>query len=164
MNIKICMICCFILLSTSLSGCLSEDEEELTEFPSFNLSDEQGKSHENSNYEGQPFVAYFSASWCSHCKPVLEALDDIVPSGQLLVFNKDPREEYSDMNEWKDRMEEELERELYHPFIHAPPLSQSLNVTGIPTMFFVNSDGLIENSMSGIKDKETIEEYWYDLD
>lgn len=35
--------------------------------------------------------------------------------------------------------------------------------TGIPTMFFVNSDGLIESSMSGIKNKSIIEAYWNDL-
>jgi hypothetical protein len=27
-------------------------------------------------------------------------------------------------------------------------------------MFFVNSDGMIEHSLSGIIDKETIETYW----
>ena len=60
-------------------------------------------------------------------------------------------------------MESELERNLSHPFIHAPPLSESLNITGIPTMYFVSSDGMIEHSMSGIKDKETISTYWNDL-
>lgn len=152
-----------VLVSGSLSGCLSSDEEELDEFPSFSLVDEQGIEHKNTNYDGAPYVAYFSASWCSHCKPVLQALDDTIPEGQLLVFNKDAREEYSDMNEWKDRMESELERDLFHPFIHAPPLSESLNVTGIPTMFFVDSDGYIIHSLSGVKDKPTIEAYWNDL-
>ena len=163
MRIKKCITMAIILLATTLSGCLSSDGNELEEFPSFSLSDEQGNVHENSNYSGLPYVAYFSASWCSHCKPVLQALDDTIPNGQLIVFNKESSEEYSDMNEWKDRMESELERNLSHPFIHAPPLSQSLNVTGIPTMFFVNSDGMIEYSMSGIKDKETIETYWDEL-
>lgn len=143
-----------------MSGCLSSDQEELEEFPTFSLADEQGIVHENSNYSNAPFVAYISASWCSHCKPVLQALDDTIPEGQLIVFNKESREEYSDMNEWKDRMESELERNLSHPFIHAPPLSQSLEVTGIPSMFFVNSDGMIQYSMAGLKDQPTIERYW----
>ncbi len=163
MKIKKCVILTLVILSAGLSGCLASDEDELEEFPTFSLSDEQGNVHENSDYDGEPYVAYFSASWCSHCKPVLQALDDTIPAGQLIVFNKEPREEYSDMNEWKDRMESELERNLSHPFIHAPPLSESLNITGIPTMYFVNSDGMIEHSMSGIKDKETISTYWNDL-
>ena len=163
MRIKKCITMAIILLATTLPGCLSSDGNELEEFPSFSLSDEQGNVHENSNYSGLPYVAYFSASWCSHCKPVLQALDDTIPNGQLIVFNKESSEEYSDMNEWKDRMESELERNLSHPFIHAPPLSQSVNVTGIPTMFFVNSDGMIEYSMTGIKDKEAIETFWDEL-
>ncbi|GIR00511.1 MAG: hypothetical protein CM15mP9_2140 [Methanobacteriota archaeon] len=112
-------------------------------------------------YVGEPFVAYFSATWCTHCKPALGALDDTVPSGQVLIFNKDPNDE--DMQEWKDNMESELERSLNHPFIHAPELSESLEVTGIPTMFFVNSDGNIKHTMVGIKDQSTIELYWNDL-
>ena len=151
------------MILANLSGCLSSDEEELEEFPSFSLADEQGNNHTKNDYVGSPFVVYFSASWCNHCKPALGALDDTVPEGQLLVFNRDPRDEYSDMNEWKERMESELERNLSHPFIHAPPLSQSLNVTGIPTMFFVNSDGMIENSLTGAKDTQAIEDYWNEL-
>ena len=160
MKIKKCITLAIILLSATMPGCLSSDDNELEEFPSFSLSDEQGNLHENSNYSGLPYVAYFSASWCNHCKPVLQALDDTIPIDQLIVFNIESREEYSDMNEWKDRMESELERNLSHPFIHAPPLSKSVNVSSIPTMFFVNSDGMIEQSLSGIIDKETIETYW----
>jgi len=158
-----CTILTLVMILANLSGCLSSDEEELEEFPSFSLADEQGNNHTKNDYVGSPFVAYFSASWCNHCKPALGALDDTVPEGQLLVFNRDPRDEYSDMNEWKERMESELERNLSHPFIHAPPLSQSLNVTGIPTMFFVNSDGMIENSLTGVKDTQAIEDYWNEL-
>ena len=160
MNLTKSAVLALIIISASISGCLSSDEKELEEFPSFSLSDEQGNVHNNSNYSGTPFIAYFSASWCSHCYPVLGDLDDTIPAGQLIVFNKEPREEYSDMNEWKDKMESELEKELSHPFIHAPPLSESLNVSIIPTMFFVNSEGMIEYKMSGLIEKEMIEKYW----
>ena len=149
-----------IIISASISGCLSSDEKELEEFPSFSLSDEQGNVHNNSNYSGTPFIAYFSASWCSHCYPVLGDLDDTIPARQLIVFNKEPREEYSDMNEWKDKMESELERDLVHPFIHAPTLSQSLEVSKIPTVFFVNSDGEILHRTSGLTDESVLTEYW----
>ena len=64
-------------MTNSLAGCLSSDEDELDRFPSFNLVDEQGNTQNKSMYENEPFVAYFSASWCSHCKPVLGSLDDI---------------------------------------------------------------------------------------
>lgn len=150
-----------IMLCSALSGCISNEEEDVDPFPSFNLVDEANNTHESSMYVGEPFVAYFSATWCTHCKPALAALDDTVPSGQVLIFNKDPNEE--DMQEWKDNMESELDRTLYHPFINGPELAQSLEVTGIPTMFFVDSDGNIKNTMVGIKNKSTVELYWNDL-
>ena len=150
-----------IMLCSILSGCISSEEEEVDPFPSFSLVDESNNTHESSMYVGEPFVAYFSATWCTHCKPALGALDDNVPSGQVLIFNKDPNEE--DMKEWKNNMESELERALYHPFIHGPELAQSLEVTGIPTMFFIDSDGNIKHTMVGIKNQSTVELYWNDL-
>ena len=160
MKIKFAISLILLILSNSLAGCLSSDENELDRFPSFNLVDEQGNNHNETMYENDSFVAYFSASWCTHCKPVLGSLDDIVPQGQLLVFNIESREQYSDMNEWKDKMESELERDLVHPFIHAPTLSQSLEVSKIPTVFFVNSVGEILHRTSGLTDESVLREYW----
>ena len=158
---KKCMFVTLILICTTLSGCFSPDEESLEPFPSFNLVDEKSNNHESGMYVGEPFVAYFSATWCSHCKPALGALDDTVPSGQVLIFNKDPAED--DMQQWKDNMESELERNLNHPFIHGPDLSQSLEVTGIPTMFYVDSDGNIKHTTVGIVNQSTVESLWNDL-
>ena len=161
MMMKKSMLLTMIMLCSILSGCISSEEEEVDPFPSFSLVDDSNNTHESSMYVGEPFVAYFSATWCTHCKPALAALDDTVPSGQVLIFNKDPNEE--DMKEWKNNMESELERALYHPFIHGPELAQSLEVTGIPTMFFIDSDGNIKHTMVGIKNQSTVELYWNDL-
>ena len=49
------------------------------------------------------------------------------------------------------------------PFIHGPDLAESLEVVGIPTMFFVNSEGDIVHTMVGIKNKTTVENFWNDL-
>ena len=161
MMMKKSILLTMIMLCSILSGCISSEKEEVDPFPSFSLVDESNNTHETSMYVGEPFVAYFSATWCTHCKPALAALDDTVPSGQVLIFNKDPNEE--DMKEWKNNMESELERALYHPFIHGPELAQSLEVTGIPTMFFIDSDGNIKHTMVGIKNQSTVELYWNDL-
>lgn len=153
------------------SGCLSSSESDaksetessqttLEAFPSFNLSDEQNLTHDDTLYEAIPYVAYFSASWCTHCKTTLDALDQTIPDGHLLVFNKDPREEHSNMTEWKENMELELNRSLAHPFIHAPSLAQSLNVSVIPSMFFVNQDGFISHQQEGLKNQTIIQNQW----
>ena len=52
-------------------------------------------------------------------------------------------------------MESELEKELSHPFIHAPPY---LNLY-VSTNVFVNSEGMIEYKMSDFEE-EMIEKYW----
>jgi thiol-disulfide isomerase/thioredoxin len=161
MIMKKCLFLTLIMFCSALSGCVSSEEDDAVPFPSFSLVDESNNVQESSMYVGEPFVAYFSATWCTHCKPALGALDDTVPSGQVLIFNKDPSE--GDMQEWKDNMESELERTLYHPFIHAPDLAASLEVTGIPTMFFIDSDGNIKHTMVGIKNQSTVELYWNDL-
>ena len=82
--------------------------------------------------------SYTSLDLVQSLQTCIRPLDDTVPSGQVLIFNKDPGDD--NMQEWKDNMESELERTLAHPFIHGPDLAESLEVVGIPTMFFVNSE------------------------
>ena len=151
-----------VMLLAGLSGCLSE--ETLEAFPEFELADHAGATHNNSMYEGTPYIAYFSAAWCSHCAPTLDAVVNVVPAERLLILNLESNEDWSDMNAWKDKMESELEREIDHPFIHAPPLATTLGVDGLPTVFFVNSDGLIEHRLKGLQAESTIEERWTGLE
>jgi hypothetical protein len=56
-----------------------------------------------------------------------------------------------------------LERDIDHPFIHAPPLATELGVDGLPTVFFVNSDGLIEQRLKGLQTPATVQEQWSSL-
>jgi thiol-disulfide isomerase/thioredoxin len=151
-----------VVLLAGLSGCLSS-EEELEAFPTFSLADHETTTHNNSMYNGSPYVAYFSASWCSHCAPTLDAVVDAVPADHLLIFNLESNEDWSDMNAWKDKMESELERDIDHPFIHAPPLATTLGVDGLPTVFFVNSDGLIEQRVKGLQTPNAIQGHWNSL-
>ena len=151
-----------LVLLAGLSGCLSE--ETLEAFPEFELADHAGATHNNSMYEGTPYIAYFSAAWCSHCAPTLDAVVNVVPAERLLILNLESNEDWSDMNAWKDKMESELEREIGHPFIHAPPLADTLGVDGLPTVFFVNGDGLIEQRLKGLQPESTIEEHWTGLE
>ena len=159
---------CFLLTGCttpidSAQTIIPEPIGDMPSFPDFNFVDENNTTHNSSMYAGIPFVAYFSASWCTHCKPTLEALDDTVPVGHLLVFNKESREEYSNMTEWKESMESELNRTLNHPFMHAPDFALSLNVQSIPSMFFVNADGEITHHQEGLKNQSIIETYWNPL-
>ena len=87
-----------LMLLAGLSGCLSE--EALEAFPEFELADHAGATHNNSMYEGTPYIAYFSAAWCSHCAPTLDAVVNVVPAERLLILNLESNEDWSDMNAW----------------------------------------------------------------
>jgi thiol-disulfide isomerase/thioredoxin len=150
-----------VMVCAGLSGCTSAEEYE--EFPSFELVDHSNQIQNSSMYADTPFIAYFSAAWCSHCAPTLSAVDETVPVGNILIFNLESRAEWSNMTEWKEKMEDELERDLSHPFIHSPEVAESAGVEKIPTVLFINSDGLIEQRLEGLQDNAAIEANWADL-
>ena len=137
-----------LVLVVMLAGCVSEETVEEA-FPEFELEDGlTNATVSKSMMDGEPWVAYISASWCRHCHPTLDAVDQVIPEDRLLVFNKDPREEYSDMVDWNDDMEASFERDLNRPFIHGPNMSEELGVVGIPHIFYI--DGNIEFDRKGI--------------
>ena len=139
-----------LVLVVMLAGCVSEETVEEA-FPEFELEDGlTNATVSKSMMDGEPWVAYISASWCRHCHPTLDVVDQVIPEDRLLVFNKDPREEYSDMVDWNDDMEASFERDLNRPFIHGPNMSEELGVVGIPHIFYIDANGNIEFDRKGI--------------
>ena len=101
-------------------------------FPSFDFED-QGGTHwnESSVNERGRWVAYFSASWCTHCKPTIDALDQSIMPLHLLVFNKHASNGSSNMTKGHLMIEGELNLSINRPFLHAASLSANLSVTSI---------------------------------
>ncbi len=159
----LCLLIPFILLS----GCTFEGSfEELDEnaVPQFSAYDQDGEEHNLEQKIGEPWILYVSTSWCTHCETTLDAFEGTIPEGSLFAFNKDAREQYSNMSEWKEKSEENIGRELNVDFIHAPELAEELEVTGIPRVFFVDSNGIIQNETVGQQtDQELISKMWDDL-
>lgn len=150
-----------VLLSSGLSGCVFDDStgeppmmEDVRQincdgassngwnlscpFPSFNLTDDEGQPHGTHavNNTGR-WIAYVSATWCTHCLPTLDALDRAVEAGHLLVMNKDSSDD--NMSSWKATMEHELNRTLRRPFLHAPEVAGALGVEGVPHVVLVEN-------------------------
>ncbi len=151
---------------SSLSGCIEPDEKQVIDvsgeqieicsednmpewhvgciFPSFEFEDQDGTHwNETSANDSGRWVAYFSASWCTHCKSTIDALDRSIMSEHLLVFNKQAGNDSSNMTEWVLMIENEINRSVYRPFLHAPMLSENLSVTSIPHMLLIDNNTII---------------------
>ena len=165
MQKTICLLMVFFLNA----GCLGESgteqlDSEGTMVPEFTAYDQDNIEHNLSGKIGGPWILYVSTSWCTHCETTLDAYDQVIPNGSLFAFNKDSREQYSNMSEWKSQSEENIGRNLSIDFIHAPSLAEALNVTGIPRVFFVDSSGIIQNETIGVQDdSELLSDMWNDL-
>ena len=156
-----------------LAGCIGEEsktQEQKSQslqysaefFPSWN-----GTSHANQTFVGEQwtnqsaFVAYFSAPWCTHCEPTIDAYDKIIDAELMIVFSRESREEYADMVDWHHRTEQNLNRTIDRPFILLPSLAQEMNVQSIPHAVFVNQQGFVYNVQIGKRTNLTaISELW----
>ena len=160
---------CLLVVFLLTAGCLDESGTEqldsgVTMIPEFTAYDQDNIEHNLSGKIGAPWILYVSTSWCTHCETTLDAYDQVIPNGSLFAFNKDSREQYSNMSEWKSQSEENIGRNLSIDFIHAPSLAEALNVTGIPRVFFVDSSGIIQNETIGVQDdSELLSNMWNDL-
>ena len=120
MNKKISYFLAILFSVSILSGCIGTEMEMVDDsiefgtegnipewyvgctFPGFDFIDQNGTHwNESSANETGRWVAYFSASWCTHCKPTIDALDQSIMPNHLLVLNKQAGNDSSNMTEWK---------------------------------------------------------------
>ena len=162
MNKKISYFLAILFSVSILSGCIGPEMEMVDdsiefctegnipewhvgcELPSFDLIDQNGTHwNEASANDSGRWVAYFSASWCTHCKPTIDALDQSIMPNHLLVLNKQAGNDSSNMTEWKLMIEDELNRSVDRPFLHAPFLSENLSVSSIPHILLIENNTII---------------------
>ena len=129
-------------------------------FPEFELEDGlSSQSVTKDSMMGEAWVAYFSATWCTHCHPTLDSIDLVIPDDRLLVFNTEAAD--SDMVGWNEDMEEYLERDLERPFIHAPGLSGGGGGTHGAYLVFIDAEGNIQSDRVGLwTDTNEMAETW----
>ncbi len=164
---------CFVVFMVMLAGCVEPEsgddmvQTEPLQFSSEPFPDWVGIDHTNQSLNGTSwtnqtaFVAYFSAPWCTHCEPTIDAYDQVIPAGKMVVFSREGREEYSNMSEWHERTESNLNRSIERPFILLPSLAQTLEVQSIPHAIFINDQGLVYNVQIGKRTNLTaISELW----
>ena len=153
-----------------LSGCTSNEQlaegdgtetPAATAFPVWSAIAHDSSEMNETLFENESYVAYFSAPWCAHCETTLDAYDQVLPAGKMMVFSYDGREDYTDMNAWHNKTETNLNRTVDRPFMLNPSLAQQVNLSNIPFVLFVNAQGYIHHVEVGrITDTAAITELW----
>ena len=160
----------FVLLMF-LSGCTAEEEQLIDEggievplataFPNWSSTAHDSNVMNNSMFENESYVAYFSAPWCNHCETSLDAYDQVLPEGKMMIFSFETDEDYRDMNAWHNKTETNLNRTIDRPFMLNPPLAQAVGMNSLPFVLFVNPDGFVYHVQVGkFTDQGAISNLW----
>ena len=144
------------------SGCSGESTSDLSigsKAPDFELYDLDEEVHKLSDYKGQPVVLNFWATWCGPCRneiPHLEEVYEAWKDKDLAFFAVNIGESSTDVISFLD----------YFGFTmpvlldSAKTVSRRYGVSGIPTTYFIDEDGIIQNKVVGaFPDRESVENY-----
>ncbi|MBN2077115.1 MAG: redoxin domain-containing protein [Dehalococcoidales bacterium] len=153
-----------ILLSTLIvsAGCAGENTSDLSigsKAPDFELYDLDEGVHKLSDYKGAPVLLNFWATWCGPCRnemPHLEEVYEEWKDDDLTFFAVNIGESSTDVVSFLD----------YFGFTmpvlldSAKTVSRRYGVSGIPTTYFIDEDGIIQNKVVGaFPDRESVEDY-----
>jgi thiol-disulfide isomerase/thioredoxin len=153
-----------ILISTLIiiSGCAGEGTSSLSigsKAPDFELYDLDGKIHKLSDYEGTPVLLNFWATWCGPCRSEMPYLEQVYAEWKekgLTFFAVNVAESSTDVISFLDFYG------LNMPVLldSARTVSHKYGISGIPTTYFIDEDGIIQNRVVGaFPDRESIEKY-----
>ena len=144
------------------AGCVGGSTSDLSigsKAPDFELYDLEGTIHKLSDFKGTPVLLNFWATWCGPCRseiPHLEGVYEEWKDKDLTFFAVNVGEGSSDVTSFMD----------YYGFNmpvlldNAKTVSRKYGVSGIPTTYFIDEDGIIQNRIVGaFPDRESVEKY-----
>jgi len=127
--------------------------------PDFELKDMDGTQHSLSDQKGSPVLLNFWATWCGPCRSEMPHLEDISKEWKddgLVFFAVNMAESAPGVQEYLD----------YFGFTMpvlldtARTVATSYNIAAVPTTYFIDKDGIIQDKVVGaFPDKESIEKY-----
>ena len=123
--------------------------------PDFTLTNMEGKEVNLSDYKGKLVYLNFWATWCGYCDeemPDLQALnaenDDLVVLAVNVREDKDTVGAYLEKGSYDFPVLLDLEGEIAGTYL----------VSGMPTTYFINSEGILLDRYPGMMDKDQMEE------
>ena len=124
--------------------------------PDFKVQGLDGKLYRLSDFRGKPIVLNFWASWCDPCRAEMPLLNDTYKKqmrNDLVVLALNLSENVQTVKGFAK------EYKLAFPILldNDSAIADQYGIDPIPTSFFVNREGVIENVHIGELDQETLE-------
>jgi thiol-disulfide isomerase/thioredoxin len=164
--VNVLLVLMLFVVITVFTGCSGESTSDLSigsKAPDFELYDLDGDVHKLSEYKGSPVFLNFWATWCGPCRgemPHLEEVYEEWKDNNLTFFAVNIGESSTDVVSFLD----------YYGFTmpvlldSAKTVSRRYGVSGIPTTYFIDEDGIIQNKVVGaFPDRESVESYVVEL-
>ena len=164
----------FSMVILLLSGCFAPEAEvdqtleeepiaiiEAQQIPDWASTSHNGQNFNTSNLAYAPYIVYFSAPWCLHCEATLDAYDQAIPEGRMMIFSQDDDVQYANMSQWHENTESNLNRSIDRPFMLSPEFAKQMGVTSIPHVAFINEEGYVFQSEVGKRtNQSTLQNIW----
>lgn len=132
------------IIANNASGASSNIPAELPDF-TFQTTDEQ--TFTKADLQGTPTLVYFFGEGCPPCVPAGKAVLEVAEEnkGKLRVIGA---EIWDDSLEQAKRMKDIKGGELTY-VAGAEPLAESLGITGVPTLLFIDAQGNVQTTIEG---------------
>ena len=153
MNNMLKLILVTILLTSGLliTGC-SADSNQVPEIgktaPNFQLKNPSGQTVSLGDFQGKPILINFWATWCSPCREEMPYIQEIYNEWSdrgLVVLTINLGEEPAQVEEFFQSLE------LSFPVLldAKKDVAQKYGIQYIPTTFFIDKDGIIQEKIIG---------------
>ena len=117
-----------------------EAQSQSIRAPQWSLKTQSGDTISLAQYQGQPVILHFWATWCPYCKkiqPTLEELTALYPKSNIALVGVS-------FNEDEGSTPQDVLEERGHQFITAikgESVASRYGVRGTPSTFFINAKG-----------------------
>lgn len=147
----------FLLMQGNAKNGFSASSTEAREpAPNFELALLDGKSFQFSEHKGKPVLINFFASWCLPCRDEMPVLEKIVrnyqPKGVVFLGIA--------VDDTEEKMKDFIKRyDVTFPvgLDKTAEIQKSFGLYGIPTTYFIDKNGIINYSHSGVVTEELLQ-------
>jgi len=130
----------------------------------FFLQDMAGETVSLEDFQGQPVMINFWATWCAPCRIEMPTLHEVQAAHQeegLVILAVNDQQTAQDVTRFLNDLKEDQGIELNLAMLLDPEgvVSKLYNVFNFPTTYFVDGDGVITAVHRGLLGESQIEEY-----